>query len=130
MVKRPSPAVSRSMTSRPSGPRLKGSASAERMERIDAPGEVTFVHDYKSERNDLRALYEKAKDAQWNAKTALAWDTKVDPEAENFANTFIPIFGTPIWDKLDPKRDLPKLRRHTSSYLLSNFLHGEQGALR
>jgi hypothetical protein len=50
-------------------------------------------------------------------------------EAENFSNSFIPIFGTPVWDKLDKKRDLPQLRRHTSAYLLSNFLHGEQGAL-
>ncbi|MBK6520574.1 MAG: ferritin-like domain-containing protein [Polyangiaceae bacterium] len=113
---------------RESGVRLRGGAAPERVERIEGSGEVTFVHDYGSERLDLRSLYEKAKDAQWNGRT-LAWDTPVDPEAENFSNSFIPIFGTPVWDKLDKKRDLPQLRRHTSAYLLSNFLHGEQGAL-
>ena len=34
-----------------------------------------------------------------------------------------------VWKKLDPKREVPKLRRHLASYMLSNFLHGEQGAL-
>ncbi|NUP10263.1 MAG: ferritin-like domain-containing protein [Polyangiaceae bacterium] len=113
----------------PSSPRLRGGAASDRSDRIDARHDVTFVYDYTSERDDLRSLYEKAKSAQWNAKDALAWDTKVDPEAENFANSFIPIFGTPIWDKLDKTRELPQLRRHVCSYLLSNFLHGEQGAL-
>jgi hypothetical protein len=44
-------------------------------------------------------------------------------------NEFSPIFGSHLWDKLDKKTELPKLRRMTASYLLSNFLHGEQGAL-
>jgi hypothetical protein len=79
-------------------------------------------------RADLRALYEKAKDHQWNAKTELAWGTPVDPQAENVPDQFIPIFGTDVWNRLS-KRELPEVRRHASSYLLSNFLHGEQGAL-
>lgn len=112
-----------------SAPRLRGTAPPELMDLVDGRSDVTLVFDYQSERDDLRALYEKAKDAQWNARTALAWETPVDPEAENFGNEFIPIFGTPMWDKLDKKRELPALRRHASSYLLSNFLHGEQGAL-
>jgi hypothetical protein len=40
-----------------------------------------------------------------------------------------PLFGTHLWDRLDKKTELPKLRRLTSSWMLSNFLHGEQGAL-
>jgi hypothetical protein len=44
-------------------------------------------------------------------------------------NALIPIFGSRVWDRLDKKTELPKLRRHSTSYLLSNFLHGEQGAL-
>ena len=79
--------------------------------------------------DELRSLYERSKDAMWNAKTLLAWDTDVDPEAENMPNEMIPIFGTPLWDKLDKKTELPKLRRLSTAYMLSNFLHGEQGAL-
>ena len=108
---------------------LRGSASRDQTDVVDGRSDVSLVFDYRSERDDLRALYEKAKEAQWNAKTAVAWETDVDPEAENFANHFIPIFGTPMWDRLDKIRELPALRRHTASYMLSNFLHGEQGAL-
>src|SRR4051794_39180962 len=91
--------------------------------------QLTYTWDYAPKRPDLRALYEKSKDLMWNARTLLAWDTPVDPEAENSPDSFLPIFGTPLWDKLDKKRELPALRRHMGSYLLSNFLHGEQGAL-
>jgi hypothetical protein len=90
---------------------------------------VTYVWDYASTRPELRTLYEKSKDLNWNARTALAWDTDVDPEGEIISDSFIPIFGTDIWKKLDPKREIPKLRRHLTSYMFSNFLHGEQGAL-
>jgi hypothetical protein len=91
--------------------------------------ELTYVWEYHAQRIDLRALYEKSKDLMWNARTDLAWDTKVDPEGVNAPDMMIPIFGTPVWDKLDPKRDVPRLRHHMWSYMISNFLHGEQGAL-
>jgi hypothetical protein len=91
--------------------------------------EVVYAWDYGCVRPELRALYEKAKDLNWNARTSLAWDTPVDPEGEIVSDACNPIFGTPMWQKLDPKREVPALRRHLASYMLSNFLHGEQGAL-
>ncbi len=90
---------------------------------------MTYAWEYHADRVDLRALYEKSKDLMWNARTDLPWETYVDPEGESVPDTMNPLFGTPIWDKLDKKRDLPRLRRHLGSYILSNFLHGEQGAL-
>jgi hypothetical protein len=88
-----------------------------------------FTWDYAVQRQDLRNLYEKSKDAMWNARTYLAWDTPVDPEAENTPDQVISIYGSHLWDKLDKKTEVPKLRRLASSWMLSNFLHGEQGAL-
>jgi hypothetical protein len=93
------------------------------------PSRVTYAWDYRTARPDLRALYEKSKDLQWNARTAVHWDTPVDPESEIIADAFIPIYGTDIWRRLDPKREVPRLRQHLTSYMFSNFLHGEQGAL-
>lgn len=104
-------------------------AAMDRVDAIDVGFDLSYVWDYTSQRADLDALYEKAKEHQWNARKVIAWDTPVDPEAETIPNQFIPIFGTRLWDKLDKKTELPKLRRHATSYLLSNFLHGEQGAL-
>ncbi len=91
--------------------------------------DTVYTWDYSAQRQDLRNLYEKSKDAMWNARTDLAWDTDVDPEGDNMPNEFIPIFGSHLWDKLNKKTELPKLRRLSTSYMLSNFLHGEQGAL-
>lgn len=90
---------------------------------------AAYAWDYGTQRPELRVLYEKSKDLNWNARTDLAWSANVDPESEIVNDAFNPIFGTDIWKKLDPKTEIPKLRRHLASYMLSNFLHGEQGAL-
>jgi hypothetical protein len=103
--------------------------SAPRTDVLPVSYDTVYTWDYAAQRSDLRNLYEKSKDAMWNSRTLLAWDTDVDPEAETVPNEFVPIFGTHLWDKLDKKTELPKLRRYTAAYLLSNFLHGEQGAL-
>lgn len=86
-------------------------------------------YDYRVDRQQLRGLYERSKTEMWNATTDIDWSIDVDPEAENGPEQMIPIFGTPLWDKLDKKKELPKLRRLLQAYSLSNFLHGEQGAL-
>lgn len=97
--------------------------------KVPTAHDTVFNWDYRVEHPELRKLYEKAKEAQWNASTWLKWDTDVDPEAENSPDEGIPIFGTHLWDKLDKKRELPRLRREMGAWMFSNFLHGEQGAL-
>jgi hypothetical protein len=95
---------------------------------LDARCPVTYVWRYESSRADLRALYEKAKQEQWDGRTYLAWDTQVDPQAENFPDQQIPIWGSPMWNKLSEK-NIKELRQNQMSWTLSQFLHGEQGAL-
>jgi hypothetical protein len=98
-------------------------------ETLRATTEVAYDWDYSAKRAELRTLYEKSKDLMWNARTDLDWSTNVDPEDQIVADSFNPLFGTDVWRKLDRKTELPRLRRHMTSYILSNFLHGEQGAL-
>lgn len=99
------------------------------VETLHVAHDLAYTWDYATQRTDLRVLYEKSKDLMWNARTYLPWDTEVDPERENVPDHMNPLFGTRLWPMLDPKRDLPKLRRHQAAYSFSNFLHGEQGAL-
>ena len=99
------------------------------METIPTRLDAIVNWDYTVQSPKLRNLYEKSKDAMWNAQTDIDWSIDVDPEAEHTPNEMIPIFGTHLWDKLDKKRELPKLRRLQQAWLYSNFLHGEQGAL-
>ena len=90
--------------------------------------DTNYVWNYGDVRNGLGALYEKAKREQWNSTTQLAWDTDVDPESE-----IIPTFANPLADygpfkKLNEKEH-KRLRHAQISLQLSQFLHGEQGAL-
>jgi hypothetical protein len=90
--------------------------------------DAAYTWNYDVERIDLRGLYEKAKRDQWNATDQLAWSTSVDPESEIIPDIQVPVYGTHIWDKLTPA-EVKKLRREALAWTLSQFMHGEQGAL-
>jgi hypothetical protein len=94
-----------------------------------------FTWDYTLSRPALRKLYEKAKTGQWNATTDLPWDTEVDVErtvAQDQAllgsgfdpNVYI---GTPV-EKWAEKEWL-EFGIQSRNWSLSQFMHGEQGAL-
>ncbi|MEY4340223.1 MAG: hypothetical protein RLZ14_2073 [Actinomycetota bacterium] len=94
-----------------------------------------FTWDYSLQRPALRKLYEKAKTGQWNATTDLPWDTEVDPEKialEERALLGNPLdesrlHGTPI-EKWGDKEWL-EFGIESKNWSLSQFMHGEQGAL-
>jgi len=90
--------------------------------------DAAYTWDYDVDRMDLRNLYEKAKRDQWNATEQLAWSTSVDPDSEIVPDVQVPIYGTHIWEKLTPA-EIRKLRREALAWTLSQFMHGEQGAL-
>jgi hypothetical protein len=97
-------------------------------EFLDARCPITYTWRYETARHDLRALYEKAKQEQWDGRTYLQWDTPVDPGDETVPDAQIAIYGSDLWRKLSPE-NIRELRRHAKSFTFSNFLHGEQGAL-
>ena len=89
---------------------------------------LQYTWNYAMVRQELTNLYEKAKRDQWNATDQLAWETSVDPESELVPDFQIPVYGTHIWEKLTPG-EVKKVRREALSWTLSQFMHGEQGAL-
>lgn len=97
-------------------------------ERLSTTFDTCYTWSYDSFKVGLRNLYEKAKQNQWDSATALAWDTNVDPEAENLPDMNNPLWGTALWAKFTPA-EIRKFRREQLSWSLSQFLHGEQGAL-
>jgi hypothetical protein len=92
--------------------------------------QVVYQWSYDPEVDELRRLYVKATEAQWVAERDLDWDRPIDLEA--FASTPIggalPVDRASYWQKLpdDLRREAT---RRMASFRLSNFLHGEQGAL-
>jgi P-aminobenzoate N-oxygenase AurF len=96
---------------------------------VPAAGSTRFSWEYDDGRDRLLSLYQRGKDKQWDAAKRIDWDLPVDPvNVMGMSRELIPIYGSDQWEKLsEPERD--ELSHHLSSWLFSNFLHGEQGAL-
>jgi hypothetical protein len=90
--------------------------------------DTSYVWNYGTVKEGLRDLYEKAKREQWNGTTQLAWDTQVDPEAEIIPQAVNPLQDYAPFRKLNDKERV-RFRHAQISHQLSQFLHGEQGAM-
>jgi hypothetical protein len=97
---------------------------------VKASLEAIYNWSYEPEIDELRTLYANALERQWIAVRDLDWDRGIDREA--FSRTFslagIPVAETAFWRSL-PDATRWEVARRSASFMLSNFLHGEQGAL-
>ncbi len=100
----------------------------QELETILTSFDTNYAWNYGSVKQGLRDLYEKAKREQWNSTTQLAWDTHVEPEAGILPEEINPLKGYGPYDRLDAKEQA-RLRHAQVALQLSQFLHGEQGAL-
>ena len=103
---------------------------------VNASVDTLFTWNYERSRPALSKLYEKAKTSQWNVTTDLDWSIDVDQEKE-VSNTpgigmaveagLIDLSQTPVahWGK----KEWTNFEIESSNWSLSQFLHGEQGAL-
>jgi len=98
------------------------------LETILTSFDTNYVWNYGTLNEGLRDLYEKAKRDQWNSTTQLAWDTPVDPEAHILPQGINPLQGWAPFEKLDEKQRAG-FHHAQVALQLSQFLHGEQGAL-
>ena len=91
--------------------------------------DTTFRWEYDDGRDKLLGLYAKGKRLQWDAAERIDWTQDLDPEnPEGLPDAIIPIYGSEVWQKLTPE-ERSRLRLHFQAWQLSQFLHGEQGAL-
>jgi hypothetical protein len=85
--------------------------------------------EYEDGRAPLLNLYEKGKERQWNSNRRIDWTQDLDPEnPQELPDEQISIYGSDIWNRLTAK-ERANLRRHVQAQQLSQFMHGEQGAL-
>ena len=91
---------------------------------------VVYQWNYGSEVEELRSLYVKALEAQWIAERELDWERPIDQAALVATPLGIgfPIEQTSYWRSLSAEK-VWELKKRMASFRLSNFLHGEQGAL-
>ncbi len=98
---------------------------------VDLEYSAHFDWRYARVRPEMARLYEAAKTSQWNAKTDLDWSLAVDPESAErpiLPDALLPMARHPGFQRLPPQ-EKGKQRRAVMAWMLSQFLHGEQGAL-
>jgi hypothetical protein len=108
----------------------------EKLHSVHSDYDTVFTWDYeKGQRPKLDKLYEKAKKAQWNGQTDLPWEIDVDQEKVVAANAVanggfnqgVDVSGTPVANWGD--KEWLQFGVESQNWTLSQFMHGEQGAL-
>lgn len=116
--------------------RFELDAAVQAVQEVDLSADALFTWDYERVRPGLSKLYEKAKHSQWDGATDLPWETEVDPEAvaallrgaqiERFTQ-LQQAPGSPFKNFGDA--EWLQVGIEMQNWQLSQFLHGEQGAL-
>ncbi len=91
--------------------------------------DTNFRWEYQDGTDSLLNLYSKGKTLQWDAERRIDWSVDLDPEnPEGLPDEAVAIHGSDIWNRMTDQ-EKAAARRHTQAWQLSQFLHGEQGAL-
>ena len=102
---------------------------------VKANTPTTFLWDYTRSRPQLVTLYNKAMASQWSSVTELDWSTAVDPESIIDWNSSMMLIakkakelkGSPISSWGD--QEFTRFGVESLKAQLSQFVHGEQGAM-
>ncbi|HVE94222.1 MAG TPA: ferritin-like domain-containing protein [Acidimicrobiales bacterium] len=108
----------------------------EVINHVESHFDTIFTWDYeKGARPKLNRLYEKAKGSMWNGETDLPWETEVDQVQVVLQNAMnagglgagMDLSGTPFanWGP----DEWVQMGVESQNWTLSQFMHGEQGAL-
>ncbi len=96
---------------------------------VRQPLESVFRWEYDDGRKRMLNLYDQGKRRQWDAAQRIDWSQELDPEnPSGLPDEIIGIFGSEIWNRMDDK-EKARVRQHLQAWQISQFLHGEQGAL-
>ncbi|MAE95640.1 MAG: hypothetical protein CL910_13360 [Deltaproteobacteria bacterium] len=107
--------------------------SAGTHQSVDSTLTTIFDWEYALERKPLLDLYEKGKKATWNA-SELDWSQEVNIEQIMKDRVTGGGFGAMMNQMMKPPKELgpqelAELQLHMNAFMLSQFLHGEQGAM-
>ncbi len=126
-------------TTEPTAPPLPDDAVVdESIKLITDNAQRIFTWSYERDRPQLVTLYNKAMASQWNSVTELDWDTDVDAErlvetspqqnaTVEVARAAAQVPGSPFasWSE----KEFTQLGIESLKAQLSQFMHGEQGAM-
>ena len=97
--------------------------------KFDGHTDVAFTWEYDNNRDALLQLYGKGKAQQWDAAERIDWSQDLDPENPMLLDDkVVPIHGSDVWNRMTEK-ERREVRHHLQASQISQFMHGEQGAL-
>jgi hypothetical protein len=102
-------------------------AHAKAAARVTYQLETLWDYGYEPTHAELETLYETAKKNQWNGSTAIDWTRPVGKEGP-VLNVKVAFGGTNFFARLTAEEQ-KEVEVRVSAWRLSQFLHGEQGAL-
>jgi hypothetical protein len=108
--------------------RVDAASAGPSLDTLETLLDVTYTWGYQDTRAQLRALYDKATRAQWHADDALPWHIDVDLDRPMAPPQLLPLFGSEV-DAGLTAAERAAYQREVTAWTLSQFLHGEQGAL-
>ena len=100
--------------------------TVKELQEITSEETSTFTWDYGITNPKMRQLYHRAKEAQWVSED-LPWDTDVDLEKRIF--DVDPAISESDWYNKMGKKEQNRLALEYNTNIISQFIHGEQGAL-
>ena len=92
------------------------------------PMEIAWTFDYALGEGKVEDLYRRAKQNSGTPTKSCRWDTLVDPSKPLISDRSSLFHQMPFFAKLS-KSQRETFTAHSTAQLLSQFLHGEQGAL-
>ena len=104
------------------------STNWETADVLKTPMEVVWQFDYAIDIKKLENLYSKSKKMQWDAEVDLDWSQPIDPSKPLTDDGRFGFDKVPFIQSLS-QTTKDTFRAHYTAQLLSQFLHGEQGAL-
>src|SRR5215471_9439208 len=97
--------------------------------KFDGNTETFFTWEYDEPREALLQLYAKGKKQQWDAAERIDWSQDLDPENPMMLDDrVVHIYGTDLWKGMN-EQERRRVRHHLQASTISQFMHGEQGAL-
>ncbi len=97
-------------------------------EIFNTPLTGSYNWDYEAANAKIRRLYELGKKFNWNAELDVDWDVPYPRSETPNEGEHSPFEGLPVYDGLSAEQKVEFAWR-TLSQTLSQFMHGEQGAL-
>jgi hypothetical protein len=117
---------------------VDGATARDTVKLITDHAPRMYTWNYERDRDRLVALYEKAMSSQWNSVTDLDWSTDVDPErlAHESSEQSVVVQVTRVAAGLPGSpfaswgdKEFTELGIESLKAQLSQFMHGEQGAM-